>query len=426
MMARTITCLLIMVLAASNLLPQDYRKSQDLFLEGEYFLMLEDYADALPYYTRLFEEYPDNYNLAYKIGICYLNITGRKNLSVDWLEMAAKNSAAAYREGSLKQKTAPYEAWFSLGNAYRINFQFEKAKEAFKKYSETLLPDDTENILFMDHQVKVCDNAMDLINSPINFTEENLGELFNDAYSNFNPVISGDGQSFVYMTSLKFYDALFFTRKIRNRWTTPVNITPDIQSDGDFYVSSLSSDGTLLYLSRDDNNNSDIYVSRFDGTKWSVATKLNKNINTKYWESHASISADGKSLIFSSDRPGGFGGLDLYISYLGVNGDWGEPVNLGPVINSTFNEDRASFLDDTNTIYFCSQGHYNMGGYDIFKCARTPNGQWAKPVNLGYPLNTPDDDVFYMPVDANKGYIPLHREGTGYGKEDIYLVTFKQ
>lgn len=425
MMARAIICLLLVVLATNNIMPQNYRKSQEAFLEAEYFLMFEDYADALPYYMRLQEEFPDNFNLAYKIGLCYLNIPGKKNLSVDYLELAARNSGAVYREGSLKQQTAPYEAWYSLGNAYRINFRFEKAKEAFRKYSETLMPDDTENILFLEHQIKVCDNAKELIDNPVQFTEENIGEMFNDGYSNYNPVISADGQSFAYMSSLKFYDAVFYSKKVKNRWTSPVNITPDIQSDGDFYISSLSADGTMLFLSRDNDNNSDIYVSRLDGMKWSVAEKLNKNINTRYWESHASIAADGKSIIFSSNRPGGFGGLDLYISYLGDDGEWGTPVNLGPEINSPFNEDRASIVEDSNTIYFCSQGHYNMGGYDIFKSTRTPNGQWNKPVNLGYPLNTPDDETFYMPVDSRTGYIPLHREGTGFGKEDIYLVTFK-
>lgn len=426
MMARAITCLLLVVLTTGNVLPQNYRKSQEAFLEAEYFLMFEDYSDALPYYTRLFEEFPDNYNIAYKIGLCYLNIPGKKNLSVDYLESAARNSAAIYREGSLKQTTAPYEAWYFLGNAYRINFQFEKAKEAFKKYSETLLPDDTDNILFIQHQMQVCDNARELMAKPVKFTEENLGEQFNDSYANFNPVISADGKSLAYMTSLKFYDAVFYARYEKNMWTSPINITPDIQSDGDLYISSFSTDGSTLYLSRDDNNNSDIFRSIFDGTKWSAAEILNKNINTKYWESHAVTSADGRSMIFSSNRPGGFGGLDLYISYMGQDGEWGAAINLGPEINTPFNEDRAFLSNNDNTLYFCSQGHYNMGGYDIFRSEIAPNGQWSKPENLGYPLNTPDDETFYMPVNPKKGYIPLHREGKGFGKEDIYLVTFKQ
>jgi tetratricopeptide (TPR) repeat protein len=424
-MARATFYLLLFVFTTGNLYSQNYRKSQEAFLEAEYFLMFEDYSDALPFYTRLLEEFPDNYNIAYKIGLCYLNIPGKKNLSVTFLETAARNSSAMYREGSLKQTTAPYEAWFHLGNAYRINFQFEKAKDAFKKYSETLLPDDTENILFLEHQIKVCDNAMKLIETPVKFTEENIGEQFNDSYSNFNPVVSADGKSFTFMTSLKFYDAIFYSRKDKNSWSSPLNITPDVQSDGDLYISSLSANGDYLYLSKNDNNNSDIYVSKYDGQKWLTAVGLNKNINTKYWESHAVVSESGDFMIFSSNRPGGFGGLDLYISYLQENGDWGSAINLGPEINSPFNEDRATLTDSGKTIYFCSQGHFNMGGYDIFKSTRLQNNQWTKPVNLGYPINTPDDETYYMAIDAKSGYMSLHREGVGFGREDIYLVTFK-
>ncbi len=142
-------------------------------------------------------------------------------------------------------------------------------------------------------------------------------------------MISADGKSFAYMVSLKFYDAVMFSKLVNGKWTAPVNITPELQSDGDFYISCLSADGKLLFLSKDDHVNSDIYMSKYNGENWSKTVKLNKNINTKYWESHGFISQDGNQLIFASDRPGGFGGLDLYVSRK-INGDWGPAVNLGP------------------------------------------------------------------------------------------------
>lgn len=415
----------IIVLLFSGKAPaQDYRIDQESYLEAEYFMMLEEYSDALPYYQRLLRLYPDNHNLLYKTGVCYLHITGVKNLAIDYLEDAARNSAASYKEGSLSQQTAPYESWYYLGVAYRINYQFEKAIDAFERFGSTLMKNDTENILFIEHQIQVCRNATELMKEKVDFTEENAGDLFNDSNSNFNPVISTDGKSFVYMTSLKFYDAIFFSRKERNRWSSPVNITPEIESDGNMYVSSLSSDGSLLFLTRISDDNSDIFVSRYDGTRWSVATKLNSNINTRSWESHASISPDGRSLIFASDRPGGFGGLDLYVSYKDQNGEWGPPVNMGPDVNTPFNEDRPFVTSGGSQLFFCSQGHFNMGGYDIFRSRLEPNGQWGTPENPGYPLNTPDDEVFFMPVDSISGYMPLYREGKGYGKEDIYFITF--
>lgn len=425
-MARTLMCLLLVLIATSNVFSQSYRKDQEQFLDAEYFMLYEDYSDALPYYLQLYEKYPDNLNLAHKIGLCYLNIYGQKNLSIEYLEKAAKEATADYREGSLKQNTAPYIAWFNLANAYRINYQFDKAQEAYKKYKETLLPDDTENIIFIEQQIRVCDNAREMISKPVEYIEENMGEQFNDSNSNFNPIISGNGEAFAYMTSLKFYDAVFFSQKKKGLWSGPINITPDIQSDGDLYISCLSEDGATLYFSKVKEDDSDIYMSQFDGIKWLVATKLDYNINSKYWDAHAFVTEGGATMVFASDRPGGYGGLDLYTSSKQDDGTWSNPKNLGPEINTAFNEDRPFVTEDGKHLYFCSQGHYNMGGFDFFMSAKLQNGHWKKPENLGYPLNTPDDNTFFMPVNNGKNaYISAFRQQKGFGKEDIYYITFK-
>ncbi|HQB36776.1 MAG TPA: hypothetical protein PLI41_04440, partial [Bacteroidales bacterium] len=300
----------------------DIVQLQEHFLEAEYFFLNEDYQDALPCYLQLYEKIPDNGNIAYRIGACYLNITGRKNLAIDYLEKASKNLSAKIKEGSITEYSAPYDALYELGKAYLINYQFDNAKEAFMRYSETLLPDDRENIDFINQQIKSCDIAKDYISKPVSFTEENLGPLFNDDKSNFNPVISADGKTFAFMVALKFYDAIMLSKLVGNKWSPPVNITPELQTEGDIYISCLSSDGKILYLSKDDNYNSDIFTSTYDGTTWGQTVKLNKNINTRYWESHGFVTEDGEQLIFASDRPGGFGGLDLYLSKK-VNGDWG-------------------------------------------------------------------------------------------------------
>ncbi len=425
-MTRILTSLILFTIIGSNIYSQNFKKDQETFLEAEYFLMFEDYTDALPYYLELFKAYPDNHNLSYRIGICYMGIAGQKNKAIEYLEDAAKYSGASYKEGSLRQATSPYTAWYFLGNAYRINYQFDKAKEAYKKYRETLLDDDTDNILFIEHQIDVCDNAKNLMSKPVKYDEENIGEQFNDSNSNFNPVISADGLRFVYMSSLKFYDAVFFSFREKGRWSPPVNITPDLKSDGDLYISCLADNGNTLYMSKDNNDQSDIYLSRYDGIKWSAAEPLSGNINTNYWESHATVSDDGSAMIFSSDRPGGMGGLDLYVCYRNEKGEWGKAINLGPEINTPFNEDRAFLVNNGKQLFFCSQGHYNMGGFDLFRSDMLDNGKWSKPENLGYPLNSSDDDYFFMPVgDGSTGYISVLREGKGFGKEDIYKITFK-
>jgi tetratricopeptide (TPR) repeat protein len=424
-MSKRFVCLFVILAFSLSLTAQENKDLQAIFIEAEYFLMSEDYSDALNDYLQLYEKLPDNSNLAYCIGVCYLNIPGKKNLSVSYLESASKNMSALHKEGTLSQLSAPYDALFYLATAYRINYKFDKAKETFTKYAGTLLPDDHENQDFVKHEIEVCGMAKEMIAHPVSFTEENAGELFNDEKSDFNPVISADGKSFAYMVALKFYDAIMFSRLLNGKWMAPLNITPEIQSDGDFYISCLSADGKQLFLSRDDNYNSDIYSSSFNGGVWTKTVKLNKNINTKYWESHGFISEDGEELVFASDRPGGFGGLDLYLSRK-VNGDWGPVVNLGPEINTPFNEDRPFLINKGKTLFFSSQGHENIGGYDLFRSDMQSNGLWNKPQNLGYPLNTPDDNVFFMPVgDGKSGYYSDIKESTGYGKEDIYKITFK-
>src|SRR5664279_195197 len=424
-MSKRAVCLLIILVSIIPVCAQESKELQEPFLEAEYFLMNEDYSDALAYYMQLYEKLPENANLAYCIGVCYLNIPSKKNLSIEYLENAIKNMSAKHKEGTITQTAAPYDALFQLGKAYRINYRFDKAKETFTKYLATLLPDDHENIDFIKHEIEVCNMAKDLIAKPVTYTEENIGDLFNDEKSNFNPLISADGKSFAYMVSLKFYDAVMFSRLVNGKWTPPVNITPELQSDGDFYISCLSADGKLLFLSKDDGENSDIYMSSYNGVSWSKTVKLNKNINTKYWESHGFITEDGNQLVFASDRPGGFGGLDLYISRK-VNGDWGPAVNLGPEINTPFNEDRPFMINNGKTLFFSSQGHQNIGGYDLFRSDLQSNGLWSGPKNLGYPINTPDDDIFFMPVrDGKSGYYSRFKETGGYGKEDIYKITFK-
>jgi len=424
-MSKKAICVIFSLILSFSLIAQEIQTLQETFLEAEYFFMREDYSDALPYYLQIFEKVPDNSNIAYRIGLCYLNIDGKKNLSIDYLESASKNISARTIEGTITQSSAPYDVLYDLGKAYRINYQFDKAKDAFTRYSKTLLPDDRENIDFVNQEIKSCDIAKDFITKPVEYTEESMGPLFNDDKANFNPVVSADGKSFAFMVSLKFYDAIMLSKLVNGKWTAPVNITPELLSDGDLYISCISADGKLLFLSKDDNYNSDIYTSTFDGIRWTESIRLNKNINTKYWESHGFISEDGKSMIFASDRPGGLGGLDLYISSK-VKGDWGSAVNLGPEINTPFNEDRPFLINNGKTLFFSSQGHLNMGGYDLFRSDLQSNKLWSKPENLGYPLNTPDDNIFFMPVGNGKtGYYSIFKESGGAGKEDIYKITFK-
>ncbi|MFC2086736.1 OmpA family protein, partial [Bacteroidota bacterium] len=243
-------------------------------------------------------------------------------------------------------------------------------------------------------------------------------------FSNINPVVNYKESAIVYISKEKFQDMIFFSRKKDTLWTFPMNITPQVGSDGDMYPTALNANANQLLLYRDDNLGGDIYISYFSDELniWSKAQPLNENINTRYWETHACFSPNGNTIYFTSNRKGGQGGLDIYKSRLDESGDWGEAMNLGPVINTRQNEETPFMIEDSRTLFFSSQGHYNIGGYDIFKATITDEGNWSRPINLGYPISTTDDDLFFCPVqNGSYAYYSTFDEN-GFGGNDIVRI----
>jgi hypothetical protein len=256
----------------------------------------------------------------------------------------------------------------------------------------------------------------------VNASFTKLEDQVNTSSDNTNAVTSGDGNTMVFITELKFYDAIHLSKKIDGKWTPPEVLNPQVGSDGDFYPTSLSYDGKELYMVRHAEGNDDLYVSTLGESFWSKAIPLNSYINTRAHETHASLSKDGNTLYFTSARRGGSGNLDIYRSERKPGGDWGEAVNLGPVINTPEDEDAPFLCTDGNRLIFCSKGHFNMGGYDIFYSDLETNGEWTDPVNIGYPINTTGDDLFFYPIgNGFQGYMAkVDRDGPL--TYDIYLV----
>ena len=190
----------------------------------------------------------------------------------------------------------------------------------------------------------------------------------------------------------------YYSTKTNGQWSGPVNMNELLKVDRDLFPTSISNDGKTLYLYSSADYDGIIYTSQFENGIWSPLVKLNENINTKYWESHATISHDNKKLYFTSNRKGGYEGLDIYVSERDSTGDWGPAKNLGPVINTPYNEESPFLSKDDKTLFFSSRGHFNMGGYDIFYSTLLPDGEWSVPLNVGFPLNSTDDDVFFKPV----------------------------
>jgi tetratricopeptide (TPR) repeat protein len=401
---------------------QGEEKLKSVFLEAESYFLFEEYKDALPLYQRVLAADPENYNVNYKIGVCYLNDIYQVSKSVPYLEKAVKGTSSESKTTSFKETKAPPEALYYLGNAYRANNKLKDAIEAYEQFKLVLDPL-VYDIALVNEQITACKIAAEQQKKPMYFISANLGEGINDRFEEINPVISGDEKTLAFTRKLQFYDAVFISHYEKGSWTEPLNLTPFFGVDGNSYTSGLSYNGDEMIIYRSDNFDGNLYVSKYKGGKWSKLERLNSNINTKYWESHGAFSKDGKTLYFTSNREGGYGGLDIYKSERSRSGDWGPAVNLGPVINSKYNEDTPFITDDGATLYFSSMGHYNMGGYDIFYSTRFDNGQWSKPVNAGYPLNTTNDDMFFVPVmDGAYAYYSKYDPDDSYGMADIYKL----
>ena len=321
MKAKILSISLTLILIATSAIAQ-VESLKENFNDAEYFFAKEDYTEALSSYLKVYKNgYKENANINYKIGICYLYSNADRDKAVQFLETAVKSISDKYKEGSLKEINAPVDAYLFMGNAYRITMKLDKAIESYQKFISMARKDDNIDKNWANEQIEACKRAKIAITKPVRAKFIMLDKPINSKTASYNPVLSGDGNTIVFVSKLRFYDAVEISTQKNGVWGSPVNITPEIQSDGDQYPCFLTQDGKTLYLNRRNNDNSDIYVSTFDGKQWSQSKPLNKEINSKYWESHACVSPDGKTLYFTSNRPQSYGGLDIFVSHL-TNGDW--------------------------------------------------------------------------------------------------------
>jgi hypothetical protein len=413
--------LLTLIIFSAAASAQSSKELKEIFAQAEAYYLYEDYELANQLYILL--DNPDNLNIKYKIGTCYLNIPDEKEKAIPYLEASVKNANYNAKTGSFKEKRAPLDVYFSLAKAYMINNELEKSLNTFQTFnklvSEAKDKDGMKNFAFVDQQIQACSNAIKVEENPIAMSKKILGKEFCQGSMNENPAVSFDGNTIVYTERRGLVNVILFSKKIRGKWQTPVEITSQINAGEDCSSCSLNNEGTELYLYKTDNYDGNIYLSKYVNDTWTPIVKLNKNINTKFYESHASVSADGKTLYFTSNRDGGQGGLDIYFSEKDGSGDWGVPVNLGTTINTAYNEDNPFITQNDSVLYFCSEGHNSMGGYDNYKSQRFGN-EWKKPQNLGFPVNSTDDDKFFQP--SNNGANAYYSMKTDYKKRDIFYL----
>lgn len=410
-----------LVLPLVTLRAQTLAKNDQLKFDADYYLMEKEFSKARNNYLTILKSEPENADMKYKLGICYLNSENEKAKAIPYLEEAVQKVSEKYNPSSFKETSAPVDAWFLLGSAYRVNNELSKAIDAYNKYKEYLDPKDDYNQQVISQYISSCHLAGEMQKKPVDLITINMGRVINTSAPNFNAVVSGDGRTLFYTSPGRQGYDIYTATFADTAWTSPKILTSVLGTGKYMKTSDLSTDGQTLLLVLDDPMNADIFVCRLAKGRWSKAEPLGKEINSKSNETHASLSADGKTLYFTSDRKGGVGDMDIYKAELNEKGEWNKAVNLGPTVNTRFNEETPFVTDDGRQLFFSSEGHPGLGGYDIFRFDFNDPG--AGVINLGYPLNTTDNDLFYVPVgDGTTGYLAFN--GTdSYGGRDIYSVT---
>ena len=399
--------------------------------DGNYFFTLGpgSYREARECYLKAYGYNPDNAGLNYMIGRCYL-FTDNKFESIKYIEKAY----------NLKPEVS-YDIHLMLGMAYHQILEFDKAIEEYNYFINNLHPKYRQRYQSqIDLYIQQCKNGKLLAAEPRRVVINNLGKGVNSVYDEYGPILSFDGQE-LYFTSRrkyskksqksvlddKYFEDAYYSELSGDTWSRAKRLDKRITGSANttnVAVIGLSPDKQKLYLYRGNDRSGDLYVSTFKKGMWSRPKSLSK-FNSKYSEVSICVSSDESTLYFiSGNTKKGYGGTDIYISKKNNQGKWGKPENAGNVINTFFDELGISLGPNDSILYFSSKGHNSMGGYDVFQSSLSDVGLWSKPQNLGYPINTPNDDVFYvLAPDGKTAYYSSNRE-SGLGGMDIYKIIY--
>ena len=418
-------CLLLLLTALSALMLGQKKQSSTIAVDPEVakeYFTHKNYIKALPLFRELTKQQPQSSEYNLKTGLCYLRTSINKAAAVPYLEFICR----------LPKPSS--ENYFYLGRAYQFAYRFDEAIGAFEKCKESAKSD-----LFKqaERQIELCNNAKELVKYPLDVSFINLGKQINSEYPDYNPFIPAD-ESFLVFTSRRprsagetpemdgyFSSDIYLSTPKNGTWQKPKDAGAMINSKYDEQVVDLSNDGKkmIIYLDHIDSLGN-IYICENGKSGFGKPLKMSESVNSGF-ETSGSISPEEDMIIFSSKREGGYGETDLYMEKKLPNGQWSKEQLIGNEINTKYKEDFPHIAPDGKTLYFASEGHSSMGGFDLFKAIYDrENNSWSNPENLGYPINTPDDDLtISITADSCYGYLSSSRDG-GFGDLDLYKVKF--
>ena len=430
--------------------------------EADEFFETRNYLKALAPYHELLKLDARSTKLNFKIGVCMYNLPMEKKKSLVYFERVKIGSPRGMYTSIEAISTEEIECYYYLGRIYHLMKRFEDAIKMFQFYKNysgfslgsSITAEKEHSNAEINRLIDMATHAEQWIFKPEEIHVESLGKTINSEFPDYAPIISADETELIFTSRRKgtgglqdpygaYFEDIYTSKLVEGKWSTPIGMGDNVNTETHDAGVSLSVDGSTLFIYRTnkDLTGGDLYFLSLVEDKWSKPYKLtslvtsleieDEGINTNYIEPSATMSADGKTLYFSSNRPGGFGGKDLYRCVKLPDDQWSLAVNLGPTINTEFDEDAPFIHPNGRSLYFSSKGHENMGGYDIFRTTLDQSDpmvqgfvMWSEPKNLGSPVNSVADDIYFvLSATGSVGYFSSNREESiGYGS-DIYKAT---
>jgi len=406
-------------------------KSTELLMNGRYRM-------AIIVADKLIEKEPSNSNFIYRKGYALSKQAEQIDEAIVLLQSIADNTTKKYDASSEKETKAPIDVLYHLASCYHHKGDLVKSKKYYEAYI-AVAPKKAALKSFAELGLQQGETAGKTVNKSSSVTVRNMGSAINTSAPEYSAAISIDGSA-LYFTSRRLWedssnaeyidprtdtyleDIYVSYKDFDGEWEIPVRLEASTPSQNQATI-SVSSDERRIYIYNDESGNGDIYYSDFQSGRFESLTKFDiEGVNTESWEPHITVTPDGNTIYFVSDRKGGFGGRDIYRITKLPDGNWSEAYNLGESINSPYDEDAPFIAVDNKTLYFSSNSPQSIGGFDIFVSVRDDMGLWSFPINLGIPINSTGDDIYYTTTsDGRFAYITSSREN-GYGEKDIYEI----
>ncbi len=394
------------------------------------------YQQAIDYLLIAHKYNPDNAELNYQLGVCYIQMYDELN-GIKYIDEAFNLNP-----------NVSEDIHFWMGRAYHLNCKFDDAIDEYKAYRDAFSERELKRKGdVINKYIKECEVGIELINKPVSVIIDNLGSDVNSSYPEYSPIFA-PYDSIVFFTSRRpetiggkrnrkisneYFEDVYYTSALNKKWQAPEQMKKPINSKGNDASVAVNPVGNGILIYRGKKGMGDIFIS-FKRTKnngeqvWTKPKQVIKRINKKNSrESSLTFNSDSTVVFFVSNRKKGYGGKDIYMSMRrgNSNNGWTKPANIGGDVNTIYDEEAVFLLNNDSILYFSSRGHNTMGGFDLFRSYKLPDGRWSEPENVGYPLNSPGDDMFiFVNKDKRTGYYTSNGQEDNYGDLDLYEFFF--